>query len=141
MQVGQQVREGDVVAVLEAMKMENDITSPYAGHGEAGSREQGHVGRHERPAGGDRLTSGAWRAQLPGGQIVAVITAAVAAAMDQPVGSSCHPLRIEPAAQGWGQAPAGAGPGGPGAWGGSGWAKAGVIQAHLTWAQSGGRTR
>ena len=29
--VGQQVKAGDVVAVLEAMKMENDITSPYAG--------------------------------------------------------------------------------------------------------------
>jgi len=29
--VGQQVAAGDVVAVLEAMKMENDITSPYAG--------------------------------------------------------------------------------------------------------------
>lgn len=83
--------------------------------------------------------SGAWRAQLPA-EIVAVITAAVAAAMDQPVGSFAI-RSIEPAAQGWGQAPAGAGPGGPGAWGGSGWAKAGVIQAHLTRAQFGGRTR
>ncbi|MBO5654605.1 MAG: biotin/lipoyl-binding protein [Clostridia bacterium] len=29
--VGQQVKEGDVVAIVEAMKMENEITAPKAG--------------------------------------------------------------------------------------------------------------
>jgi len=30
-EVGQQVKVGDTLVVLEAMKMENDITSPFAG--------------------------------------------------------------------------------------------------------------
>ncbi len=81
--------------------------------------------------------AGPWRAQLPA-EVVAVITAALAAAMDQPVGS--FTIRsIEPATPGWGRGPGSAGPAGP--LSGSGWAKAGVVQAHLTRAQFGGRTR
>jgi len=80
--------------------------------------------------------SGAWRAQLPA-EIVAVITAAISAAMDQPVGSFAI-RSIEPAAPGWGSAPGAVGAGPSPA---SGWAKAGLVQAHLTRAQFGGRTR
>ncbi len=82
--------------------------------------------------------AGPWRAQLPA-ELVAVITAAISAAMDQPVGSFAI-RSIERAGPAGAGAFAAAGPVGaaPAA---SGWAKAGVVQAHLTRAQFGGRTR
>ncbi|WP_374712476.1 hypothetical protein [Symbiobacterium terraclitae] len=81
------------------------------------------------------------RAQVPA-EIVAVITAAISAALDQPPGTfairAIEPAGVTAGAQG----PYAAGtPGAAALAAASGWSRAGVVQAHLTRAQFGGRTR